>query len=366
MYRPGRINPADALSRHPLHRLAAVSVVQTAPELLQRFVEGYEADPLFQPVKPTTADSAPVSADSAPVRRSARIRASSRIGSPSTSGATMGGQPRGPPGCHKQGGLWYKEVDGVHRICVPSDSELRQMVLRESHDSAIGGHFGRDKPLWRVEQTYAWPSLAADVAEYVRSCDQCQRNKPLVGKTRGLLQPLQVPSDRWEEVSLDYITGLPRTKDGHDVILVIVDRLSKWAYFIPTVITANAKETARLFMEHVLSRHGMPKRLVSDRDTRFTSQFWRALFEAMGSTLGMSTAYHPQTDGQTERVNRVLEEALRAYVGAMQTDWDRQLPMVQFAYNTAKHVSTGETAFFLNYGRHPVVPASLWAVPAAD
>ena len=161
---------------------------------------------------------------------------------------------------------------------------------------------------------------------------------------------------------MDFITGLPKSKDGHDAILV-VDRLSKWAYFIPTVTTADAKDTARLFHDHVFARHGMPKRLVSDRDSRFTSHFWRALFDAMGTTLGMSTAYHPQTDGQTERVNRVLEEALRAYVGALQTDWDRHLPSLQFAYNTAKHSSTGESPFYLNYGRHPIIPASLVGGP---
>jgi transposase InsO family protein len=176
---------------------------------------------------------------------------------------------------------------------------------------------------------------------------------------------LPVPTDKWEEVSMDFITGLPKSKEGHDAILVIVDRLSKWAYFIPTVTTADAKETARLFHDVVFSRHGMPKRLVSDRDSRFTSHFWRALFDTMGTTLGMSTAYHPQTDGQTERVNRVLEEALRAYVGALQTDWDLRLPSLQFAYNTAKHSSTGETPFYLNYGRHPIVPASLVAAPPA-
>ena len=266
---------------------------------------------------------------------------------------------RGPPGCRRQGSLYYKQIDGAHRICVPDDANLRQLVIREAHDSPLGAHFGMDKTQWRVQQTFTWPGLAADVRAYVRSCDLCQRSKPMGGKMRGLLQPLPVPHDRWEEVSLDFIVGLPRTKDGHDAILVFVDRLSKWAYFVPTVTTVDAKETARLFHDVVFSRHGMPKRLISDRDARFTSHFWRALFDAMGTTLGMSTAYHPQTDGQTERVNRILEEALRAYVNAMQTDWDCHLPSLQFAYNTARHSSTNETPFFLNYGRHPIIPTNL-------
>ena len=288
-----------------------------------------------------------------PQVQNSRTSVSRRIGSPD------GAVQVGPPGSRKEGDLWYQEVNGVYKVCVPSDPSLRQLVLREAHDAALGGHFGMDKTLARLKQTYTWPNMSADVREYVRSCDQCQRNKPAGGKTRGLLQPLPVPTDPWEEVSLDFVSGLPKTKDGHDCILVIVDRLTKWAYFIPIVTTADAKKTARVFHDFVFARHGMPKRLVSDRDTRFTSHFRKALFEAMGTSFGMSTAYHPQTDGQTERVNRVLEEALRAYVDVLQTDWDRRLASMQFAYNTAKHSSTGETPLFLNYGRHPIIPGSL-------
>ena len=368
VYRPGRINPADALSRHPLHKLAAVSVVQTAPELLERFAAGYEADPLYRAAAPPPRTGAPMPGTGAPMPGTGstmipdrRTRASRRIGSPAEVEPIQ--IQIGPPGSRKEGDLWYQEVRGAYRICVPSDPALRQLVLREAHDAPMGGHFGMDKTLARVGQTYTWPGVAADVREYVRSCDQCQRNKPAGGKTRGLLQPLPVPTDPWEDVSLDFVTGLPMTKDGHDAILVIVDRLTKWAYFISTVTTIDAKETARLFHDIVFARHGMPKRLVSDRDTRFTSHFWDALFEAMGTSFGMSTAYHPQTDGQTERVNRVLEEALRAYVDVWQTDWDCRLASMQFAYNTAKHSSTGETPFFLNYGRHPIIPSSLLSAP---
>ena len=223
----------------------------------------------------------------------------------------------------------------------------------------VGAHFGIDKTRARVEQTFYWPGLATDVRDYVRSCDLCQRSKPLGGKTRGLLRPLPIPEDRWEEVSMDFTSGLVPTPQGYDNILVVVDRLSKWAYFIPTHTTVDAKETAELFHDVVFVRHGMPKRIVSDRDTKFTSQFWEAFVEFMGTTPGMSTSYHPQTDGQTERVNRVLQEALRSFVDATQSDWDRYLPSLQFAYNTARHTSTGETPFFLNYGRHPIVPSRL-------
>ena len=180
-----------------------------------------------------------------------------------------------------------------------------------------------------------------------------------MAELEGFLRPLPIPADRWEEVSLDFVTGLPRTLNGHDAVLVVVDRFTKWAYLIPTQTTVDAKGTAELFHTVVFSRHGMPKRIISDRDSRFTSHFWRAFFEEMGTTLAMSTAYHPQTDGQTERVNRVIEEALRSFVQNSQVDWDRCLPNLQFAYNTSKHSSTGETPFYLNYGKHPVVPAEL-------
>ena len=331
VYKPGRVSPADALSRHPAHRLSAVSIVQTSPELLKEFAAAYETDPLYSTVIPPTQ---------------------SGIGSQTPSTVK-------PTDCRKQGHLWYKEVDGTHRVCVPDQLALRHLVIRESHDAPVGGHFGIDKTIQRVEQTFTWPGMTADIREYVRSCDSCQRSKPVVGRTRGLLQPLPVPADRWEEVSLDFVTGLPRTARGHDAVLVVVDRFTKWAYFIPTQTTVDAKGTAELFHEWIFSRHGMPKGIVSDRDPRFTSHFWRALFDTMGTTLAMSTAYHPQTDGQTERMNRVMEEALRNFVEASQMDWDRCLPNLQFSYNTSVHTSTGETPFYLNYGKHPIVPAGL-------
>ena len=349
VYRPGRLNPADALSRHPAHRLAAVSLAQTSPELLKEFADAYEADPLYRSSGPTdpgrigSGTDSPTSGPTVPSRIGSRTDAPT-LGPPVDTGL---GSPTlaGPTGSKKQGLLWYKEDQGTYRVCVPDRRALKHLLIREAHDAPVGAHFGIDKTLWRVEQTFTWPGMATDVREYVRSCDLCQRNKPVIGKTRGLLRPLPVPEDRWAEVSLDFITGLPRSDKGYDAILVVVDRWSKWAYFIPTHTTADAKDTAELFHEVVFSRHGMPRRLVSDRDPRFTSQFWDSFYEAMGTSLAMSTAYHPQTDGQTERVIRVLEEALRSFVGANQTDWDRHLPIYSLPTITARHTSTHETPF---------------------
>ena len=233
VYKPGRLNPADALSRHPLHRLAAVSLIQTSPELLQEFAEAYEADPQYRSSDPGRIGSG---TDSPTSRPTVPGRIGSRTNDP-TLGPTVDGGVDSPPaagpmGCKKQGPLWYKEIQGTYRVCVPDRRALKHLLIREAHDAPIGAHFGINKTMWRVEQTFTGQGMAKDVREYVRSCDLCQRNKPLVGKTRGLLQPLPVPVDRWAEVSLDFITGLPRTTKGHDCILNVVDRWSKWAYFI--------------------------------------------------------------------------------------------------------------------------------------
>ena len=193
-------------------------------------------------------------------------------------------------------------------------------MIREAHDAPVGAHFGMDKTLWRVEQAFYWPKMSADVREYVRSCDLCQRSKPAQGKTRDLLQPLPIPSDRWEEVSMDFVTGLPVTPKGHDAALVIVDRLSKWAYFIPTPGRQTMPRRPLRFSTTWCSKGmGCLGGLSSDRDPKFTSNFWGSLFTAMGTHLGMSTAYHPQTDGQTERceqsVGRGTEELCDSFSG---------------------------------------------------
>ena len=181
------------------------------------------------------------------------------------------------------------------------------------------------------------------IRSYVRTCDKCQRSKPTLQKPSGLLQPFPNPSEPWERVSLDFITKLPTTMRGHDSILVVVDMLSKMAHFIPMRETCTAEQVAELFVDHVVRHHGLPKTLVSDRDTRFTGKFWQALFGMCGTRLNLSTAFHPQTDGQTERMNRTLEESLRSYVLPHHRDWDQHLIPIEMAYNDSVHSSTRET-----------------------
>jgi transposase InsO family protein len=158
---------------------------------------------------------------------------------------------------------------------------------------------------------------------------------------------------------MDFITQLPRTEAGHDALLVVVDTLTKMVHLVPTTTSATAEKTARLYVDYVWKLHGVPKEMVTDRDPLFTSRFMKALAEIIGTRQSMSTAYHPQTDGQTERVNRVVEDMLRMFVSREQTDWDTHLSCVEFAINNADHESTGSSPFYLNYGHHPYLPVTL-------
>nr|CAG8647205.1 594_t:CDS:2 [Entrophospora candida] len=183
------------------------------------------------------------------------------------------------------------------QLVIPKNKELQTSLLQEYHDIPIAGHLGIDK-------TYE---------KYITSCDSCQRNKSNNKQPAGLLQPLSTPLKRWEQVTMDFIVQLPTTHKGYDAIIVIVDCLSKHAHFCPTHTSVTAPEVAKIFFSTIFKNHGLPQVIISDRDAKFTSRFWKTLFEQVGTKLAMSTAFHPQTDGQTERMNRTLEEMLCAY-----------------------------------------------------
>jgi hypothetical protein len=249
-------------------------------------------------------------------------------------------------------GLWrYKE-----RIVVPNVPKVKEQVLFEYHDTPYSGHLGVTKTLHQLQQRFYWPHMPKDVKEYIATCASCQRNKAKALKPAGLLQPLPIPSAPWQSVSTDFITGLPTTAAGYDKICVWVCRLTKMAHFAPCFRSDSAAETAELFIKHVFKLHGAPEELVSDRDPLFTSEYWAAVMAGIQCQRKMSSAGHAQTDGQTERVNRVLEEMLRHYVGVHMDDWDKQLPLVEFAYNNAYHEATQASPFQLNYGRQPRLP----------
>jgi transposase InsO family protein len=177
--------------------------------------------------------------------------------------------------------------------------------------------------------------------------------------------PLPVPGYRWEVVSLDFITDLPKTNNAFDAVCVFVDKLTKMVHIAPTVSDCDASELAQIFLRDIYRLHGLPKQILHDRGTQFMSRFFTRLCAGLGIQQLPSTAFHPQTDGQTERVNRVLEDLLRHFTNAQQTNWDTLLPMVEFAINNAKHASSGFTPFFLNYGLHPKTPLSI-QVPSVE
>ena len=250
----------------------------------------------------------------------------------------------------------YTVKDGViykdSSIYVPNDKVLKTQLLRECHDAAASGHLGVSKTTELLARRFYWPGLHADAEQYVTTCLECQRNKPSNARPYGLLQPLPIPERTFEQVTIDLITQLPRSTRGNDAIVVMVDKLSKLVHYAPCKTAISAPQLASLFLREWVRLHGVPASIVSDRDPRFTSRFWRALWDKLGTKLAMSTAYHPQSDGQTERANRTLEDMLRATVAFEQDDWDEHLDAAEFAINNSVQASTGFSPFRLVYGEH--------------
>jgi hypothetical protein len=251
---------------------------------------------------------------------------------------------------HQRDGLWWY----ADKIAVPKS--MRQLCMQENHDVPYSGHVGVDKTIKNVQSAFWWPTLQRDVTEYVKTCHSCQRNKSSNQKPGGMLRPLSVPLHKWMSASMDFVVQLPRTARGYDAIVVFVDRLSKLTHLAPTTTDCSAAEVAEIFMREVFRHHGMPANLITDRDTRFTSRFWTEVCNLMGMQQAMSSAYHPQTDGQTERVNRVMEDMLRHFVSSEQDDWDRVLPCVEYAINNSYHESIKTTPFQITYGERPRSP----------
>ncbi|KAL0546306.1 hypothetical protein IC582_016213 [Cucumis melo] len=244
------------------------------------------------------------------------------------------------------GGLLFER-----RLCVPSDSVVKTELLSEAHSSPFSMHPGSTKMYRDVKRVYWWRNMKREVAEFVSRCLVCQQVKAPRQKPAGLLQPLSIPEWKWENVSMDFITGLPRTLRGFTVIWVVVDRLTKSAHFVPGKSTYTASKWAQLYMSEIVRLHGVPVSIVSDRDARFTSKFWKSLQTAMGTRLDFSTAFHPQTDGQTERLNQVLEYMLRACALEFPGSWDSHLHLMEFVYNNSYQATIGMAPFEALYGK---------------
>jgi len=186
--------------------------------------------------------------------------------------------------------------------------------MDEAHNSSYSIHPGATKMFMDLREKYWWRGMKRNIAEFVARCDVCRRVKAEHQRPAGLLQPLHIPVWKFDEVGMDFVVGLPRTPKGHNAIRVIVDRLTKVAHFISVSTTYTGDKLAQLYIDRIVRIHGVPSRIVSDQDAKFTSRFWKKLHEALGTQLDFRSAYHPQTDGQTERVNQVLEDMLRACV----------------------------------------------------
>lgn len=245
------------------------------------------------------------------------------------------------------------------RVCIPKAGEYRLNIMNNLHDIPIAGHPGFQKTYMAVKRHYYWPGMKKDVKEYVERCLKCQVSKSEQVKSPGFLQPLSVPNLKFESVSMDFIVGLPKTRSNFDSIMVVVDRLTKIAHFIPTVTTVTAYGVAELFMREIFKHHGIPREIISDRDRKFVSEFWTTLFKLCGTKIKLSTAYHPESDGQTERTNRTLEDMLRMYVGKKQHSWDKWLHLIEFAYNDHIHSSIGVSPFYVLYGQECRTPITL-------
>ena len=199
---------------------------------------------------------------------------------------------------------------------------------------------------------YWWPGIRYDVKRYVSACDTCQRIKPHRAKLNAPLHPNEVPAAPWEIVSSDLIGELPESQ-GHNAICVFVDRFSKQIHLVPTSTDLSSEGMAKLYRDHIFRLHGIPRKFIHDRGTQYELRFMKELYKLLGIEGNPSTAYHPQTDGQTERVNQEVEIYLRAFVNHHQSDWVEWLALAEFAYNNRKHSSTKQSPFFVNYGQHP-------------
>ena len=246
------------------------------------------------------------------------------------------------------------------KLMVGVDSKLRKELIQHFHASAEGGHSGMDGTIKRLSAVVFWKGLRKAVRQFVRECEVCQRCKPDLAASPGLLQPLPIPERIWSDISMDFVEGLPKS-GGKEVVFVVVDRLSKYAHFIALSHPFTALSVAQAFLDNVYKLHGIPATIVSDRDRIFLSKFWQELFRLLGTELRMSSAYHPQTDGQTEVVNKCLETYLRCMIGERPKDWGKWLPLAEWWYNTHYHTAIHTTPYQAVYGQP--VPVHIPYIP---
>jgi hypothetical protein len=268
--------------------------------------------------------------------------------------AVLNGERRLPPSLSLKISIADCAVDQDSRLLyrdrrwVPQSEPLRTELINNAHSPAVAGHPGRQVTYQAIARDYFWPGMSDDIRRFIRNCAVCGRIKPWRDGLHGLLKPLPIPDQIWKEISMDFITGLPKS-EGCTILLVITDRLSKDIVLIP-LPNMDTETVAWAFIKHVVAYHWLPDAIVSDRGSQFTSGLWKRLCEILGINRRLSTAFHPQTDGSTERMNSTIEVYLRAYVDWDQKNWAKLLSMAMIAIRSRDATSTGVSPFFLQHG----------------
>jgi hypothetical protein len=265
-------------------------------------------------------------------------------------------KPKAHRNIHQYEGLLWIADRGRQVLCIPDrvlykGRALREIIISEAH--SLLAHLGSLKTLTYLKDHVWWKSMAEDVKRYCESCTTCARSKPTNQKPFGLLNPLEVPTYPWESIGIDFVGPLPESKDRdgkYNAITVVIDLLTAMVHLIPSCINYKAAQVAELVFAEIYKHHSLPRSIVSDRDVLFTSNFWKHLHSLIGVKLNMSSAYHPQSDGATERANWTVTQMIRHCISPDQGDWVQKLPGVEFAINSARSESTGYSPFFLNSG----------------
>ena len=249
----------------------------------------------------------------------------------------------------RDGRLWYKKC-----LFIPQDDALQAYILKANHDCNVAGHPGKANNFLKLRKSYYWHGMHATSDKWVSRCDACRRAKPSNLMYQGLLNTLEAPQRRWEDIQMDFVTDLPTTREGGNTcLLVIVDRLTKIKHLIPCRKLPEARECALLFLQHVYRLHGLPRSIISDRGSQFVAILWKVLCKRLGIRIRLSTSFHPETDGGTERANAQVEIYIRAYCNYQQDDWDEWLPLCEFVINNTPSNATKLTPFFAAYGYDP-------------
>ena len=241
-------------------------------------------------------------------------------------------------------------------MCVPEYGKLKRDIMEEAHSYAYAMHPGSTKMYRTLKEHYWWNGMKKEIASFVSRCLTCQQVKAEHQRPAGKIQLLLIQMWKWEKITIDFVTGLPRTQRQHDAIWVIVDRLTKSAHFLPVNVVDSLEKLAKLYVDEIVRLHGVPVLIVLDRDPRFTSRFWPSLQTELGTRLLFSTAFYPQTGGQSERTIQTLEDMLRACVMEFKGSWDTYLALMEFAYNNGYQASIEMAPFEAQYGRKCRIP----------